>query len=115
MSRQEPTLNAKIVFLTDARAISYAETCLGIIEYYKLGEIVGEPTAGTNGNIARMQVLNDYELVWTAMKVLKQDGSQHHGVGINPTVTLLRTVQGISEGRDEQVEKAISIIHNNLR
>ena len=112
---QEPTLNAKIVFLTDAREISYAETCLGIIEYYKLGEIVGEPTAGTNGNIARMQVLNDYELVWTAMKVLNQEGSQHHGVGINPTVTLLRTVQGISEGRDEQVEKAISIIHNNLR
>ncbi len=39
------------IFLTDGRAISYAETVMGIVEAYKLGEILGGPTAGTNGNV----------------------------------------------------------------
>jgi hypothetical protein len=42
---------AKIAFLTDGRAICYAETYIGMIEHYKLAEIVGGPTAGTNGNV----------------------------------------------------------------
>src|SRR5262249_1068943 len=41
-----PRFKARIAFLTDGGAISYAETCMGIVEHYGLGEIVGEPTAG---------------------------------------------------------------------
>ena len=44
-------LTAKIAFLTDGRAISYAESIMGIVEHYKMGEIVGSTTAGTNGNV----------------------------------------------------------------
>jgi hypothetical protein len=40
----------KMAFLTDGRAISGAETYMGIIEHYKLGAIIGE-AAGTNGNV----------------------------------------------------------------
>lgn len=42
-----PHFRGRIVFLTDARAISYAGTVAGIVEHYGLGEIVGQPTAGT--------------------------------------------------------------------
>ncbi|MBL8223267.1 MAG: hypothetical protein JNL62_28795, partial [Bryobacterales bacterium] len=41
----KPYLPAPRVFLIDGRAISYAETVMGIVEHFKLGEIVGEPTA----------------------------------------------------------------------
>jgi C-terminal processing protease CtpA/Prc len=44
------------------------------------------------------------------MKVLKHDGSQHHGVGIKPTVSVSRTIRGVAEGRDEQLEKAIEVV-----
>ncbi|HVE69778.1 MAG TPA: hypothetical protein VNI54_00310 [Thermoanaerobaculia bacterium] len=47
----QPRLPKNIAFLTDGRAISYAESWMGIIEAYKLAHIVGETTAGTNGNI----------------------------------------------------------------
>jgi hypothetical protein len=47
---------------------------------------------------------------WTGMKVLKQDGSRHHGVGIVPTVPALRTLRGVAEGRDEQLERAIEVV-----
>jgi C-terminal processing protease CtpA/Prc len=46
-----PNLSARRVFLTDASAISPAETVMEMVKYYRLAEIVGGPTAGTNGNI----------------------------------------------------------------
>jgi len=105
-----PRLKAKLAFLTDGRAISYAESYMGIIEAYKLAEIVGEPTAGTNGNVNPFTLPGNYTIVWTGMKVLKHDGSQHHGIGIQPTVPVSRTIKGVREKRDEQLERAIEVV-----
>ena len=44
------------------------------------------------------------------MKVLKHDGSRHHGVGILPTVPISRTIRGIREGRDELLDRAVAIV-----
>lgn len=105
----QPHITGKRVFITDGRAISYAESCMGIIEAYKLGEIVGEPTAGTNGNVNIIDLMGGYSIPFTGMKVLKHDGSRHHGVGILPTVPMTRTIEGIGAGRDELLEKAIEV------
>ncbi|MBE9045814.1 hypothetical protein IQ255_15615 [Pleurocapsales cyanobacterium LEGE 10410] len=107
---RQPRLEAKVAFMTNGSAISYAETYLGIIEHYRLAEIVGQPTAGTNGNVNELILPGDYKIWWTGMKVLKHDGSRHHGVGILPTVPLERTIQGVAEGRDEFLERAIEIV-----
>jgi C-terminal processing protease CtpA/Prc len=108
-----PRLKAKVAFLTDGGAISYAESIMGIVEYYKLGEIVGEPTAGTNGNVNPLELPGGYSIAWTGMKVLKHDGSRHHGVGIRPTVPVSRTVRGVAEGRDEVLQKAIEVVQRS--
>ncbi|MFL6231764.1 MAG: S41 family peptidase [Thermoanaerobaculia bacterium] len=105
-----PRLKGKIAFITDGRAISYAESYLGIVEAYHMGEIVGAPTAGTNGNVNPFVLPGGYRVVWTGMKVTKHDGSRHHGVGIQPTVPVSRTVKGVAEGRDELLEKAIEVV-----
>ena len=107
---QRPKWSAKAAFITDGRAISYAETYLGIIEHYKLAAIVGSPTAGTNGNVNPITLPGGYGISWTGMKVLKHDGSRHHGVGIQPTVPVSRTIQGIAAGKDELLEKAIEAV-----
>jgi C-terminal processing protease CtpA/Prc len=107
---REPRLQGKIVLLTDARAISYAESLMGIIEHYQLAEIVGETTAGANGNINYSTLPGDYQMVFTGMKVLKHDQSQHHLIGIQPTVPVSQTRQGIAEGRDEYLEIALDLI-----
>ncbi len=105
-----PRFPGKIAFITDGRAISYAESYMGIVEAYHLGEIVGGPTAGTNGNINPFTLPGGYRVVWTGMKVTKHDGSRHHGVGIQPTVPVVRTIQGVAAGRDELLEKAIEVV-----
>ena len=105
---KEPYLAAKKIFLTNGSAISYAESTMGIVENYKLGEILGEATAGTNGNVNPVTLPGGYTLAWTGMKVLKHDGSQHHGVGIRPTIPLARTQAGVAAGKDELLDRAVA-------
>lgn len=105
-----PRLTAKLAFITDGRAISYAESCLGIVEAYHLGAIVGGPTAGTNGDINFFTLPGGFHVRFTGMQVLKQDGSRHHGVGVKPTIPVSRTLRGVTEGRDELLERAISVV-----
>ena len=105
-----PRFKGKVAFVTDGRAISYAETYMGIIENYKLAEIVGGPTAGTNGNVNPFDLPGGYSVIWTGMRVLKHDGSRHHGVGIQPTVPVSRTLQGVIAGRDELLERAVAVV-----
>lgn len=105
-----PRIRARMAFLIDGSAISAAETFLGIVEYYRLAELVGEPTAGTNGDVATQRLPGGYVVTFTGMQVLKHDGSRHHGVGILPTVPVSPTLAGVQAGRDEQLEKAIEVV-----
>jgi len=104
-----PALTAKIVFIINSKAISYAESYLSFIEGYKLATLVGQPSAGTNGDINPFELPGRYTISWTGMRVVKHDGSQQHGVGIIPHVLVERTIKGIREGRDEFLEQALEI------
>ncbi|TCD12846.1 peptidase S41 [Pedobacter frigidisoli] len=108
LKAKSPHLNAKIFFLIDGRAISYAESYMSFIEHYKLATIIGQPTAGTNGNVNSLSLPGGYSMWFTGMKVLKHNGSQHHGVGIIPNIYVEQTIKGITEGRDEILERAIA-------
>jgi C-terminal processing protease CtpA/Prc len=109
MQPSKPYLKAKRAILTDGSAISYAESTMGIIEHYKLAEIVGSTTAGTNGNANTFWLPGGYAVNFTGMKVLKHDGSQHHGIGIRPTIPVERSRAGVAAGRDEVLERALSL------
>ena len=106
----KPRFAAPTAFITDGRAISYAETIMGIVENFKLGAIVGGPTAGTNGNVNPFKLPGGFTLTWTGMKVLKHDGSQHHGIGIRPTIPASRTRQGVAEEKDELLLRALQAV-----
>ena len=112
LQAKSPHLDAKVVFMINGRAISYAESYMGLIDHYNLATIIGEPTAGTNGNVNPFILPGGYSIGWTGMKVLKHDGSQHHGVGIIPDIPVSKTIEGIRQGRDEYLEKAIEIIES---
>lgn len=113
LTPQEPRFRGEIAFLTDAHAISYAESVMGIVEHYRLGEIVGQPTAGANGNVNPFTLPGGYSVQWTGMRVVKHDASQHHLIGVRPTVLVERTLKGVSTGRDEELEKALEVIEQS--
>ena len=103
----QPRITGKIAFITGGGAISYAESTMGIVEQFKLGEIVGGTSAGTNGNVNPFTVMSTYSVAYTGMLVRKRDGSPHHGVGIKPTIPVPRTMRGVTEGRDEALDRAV--------
>jgi C-terminal processing protease CtpA/Prc len=109
----EPHIGGRVVFLTDGRAISYAESFLSFVEHYRLAEIVGQPTAGTNGNVNVLSLPGGYQVPWTGMRVVKHDGSRHHLVGILPTIPATRTIAGVRQGRDELLERGLAVVGGN--
>ncbi|MBN2082551.1 hypothetical protein JW859_10155, partial [bacterium] len=107
---QEPLITAKLVVIVDASTQSYLECIAEFFEAYKLGAIVGEASSGSNGNVNPFELPGGYTVHYTGMVVLKNDGSQHHGVGIQPTVPVDRTIAGIAAGRDEYLEAALEAV-----
>jgi hypothetical protein len=106
---EAPRFPARLVLLTGGGSISYAESWAGTFEGEGLGPIVGGATAGTNGNINRLWLPGGYQVVFTGMRVTKQDGSRHHGVGIVPTVPVAPTLAGVRAGRDEVLERGAAL------
>lgn len=98
------------MFVIDRRAISAAETFLAFVAHYKLGILIGEATAGTNGNTNRVLLPGGFRVHWTGMKVLDQDGGQHHVIGVVPNISIKRTIGAVAQGRDEALEEGIRIL-----
>lgn len=104
-----PQLAARRVFLTDGRAISYAESVMGYVKDRKLATIIGGPTAGTNGNIVTFPTPGGFAITFTGMRVTGHDGrAQHHMVGIAPDIRLDPTLAGVRARRDELLERALA-------
>lgn len=105
-----PRLTESIVFITDARAMSRPESVLAIVAHHRLGAIVGEPTAGTTGDVTTMRTLTGHSITFTGMEVRNHDGSRFHGVGVQPTHPVSPTIDGVRAGRDEQLEAALELV-----
>jgi len=108
----KPHLNAKIIFLIDGGDYSWAESYISIIEHYKLATLVGQPTAGTNGDVDYLNLPGGYTISYSGLKIVKLDGSQHQGVGTKPDIYVEKTIKGVRENRDEFLEKALEIAGN---
>ena len=65
-------------------------------------------TAGTNGSVNTVTLPAGYRLFWTGLKVIKDDETPHHGIGILPTIPVSPTREGVAAGRDEVLERAVA-------
>lgn len=107
-------IRAKVFLLISPRSISYAESVIGHFKHYQLATIIGQPTAGANGNVARVNLPGGYTVGWTEMLVKQQNGEPLFGIGFAPDIPVNRTIKGIRENRDEVMERALSESHNYL-
>lgn len=84
---RSPRVSLPATFLCDAGTFSWGETILLIVRHYRLGKIVGEPTAGTTGDLTRFE-LPIFPFSMTGMKMTGMDGEPHHAVGIIPDIVV---------------------------
>lgn len=106
-----PQITGQRIFLTDGRAISYAESVMGYVRDYKLGTIIGGTTAGANGNVAGFSVPGGFSIMFTGMRVTRHDGrSAYHTSGVAPDIPMVPTIEGIRAGRDELLARALDAL-----
>jgi C-terminal processing protease CtpA/Prc len=110
ISPRVPAIAARAVFLVDGRSASACETILQIVRDNKLGLIVGERSAGTNGNSVAFETFGRMTIRFTGMRVLSKDGTVTQGIGIEPDVAARPTVAGLIAGRDEVLEAAVRVV-----
>lgn len=108
---QRPRLTDNIVFLINGNnAVSYAESILGIVEGYSIGERVGSNTAGANGDVIQADLPGGFWTTWSGLRVTKFDDSPLFKVGVNPTIFVERTLEGVSQNRDELLERGFDVV-----
>jgi len=108
-----PYFHGKIIFLSDACAVSQSESILGYVKGLKLGTIIGKPTAGTNGDVQTINLFDDLRFFFTGSKVTNADGSKSHYKGIIPDIKVISSVPGLKGGYDEVLEKALEFAKEN--
>jgi hypothetical protein len=107
-----PHFRGRVAFIIEPGCVSYGETCMAMIAGYKLATLVGEATAGCNGNANFIELPAGFRVMWTGMDVRRRDRTSFYGVGFGPDVPVTRTLRGIKEGRDEYLEAAIAFLEN---
>ena len=105
-----PGLPGKVVFLAGGASASQAESWLAMVKEYNLAQIVGERTAGANGQYAVLSLPCGMTMTFTAMRVRNYDGTPFNGVGVAPDQVVKTTRKGLIADRDEPLEKALAIL-----
>ena len=102
-------IDKPLVFLSNEKTISFGESFIEMMKYYKVGTIVGMPTAGCNGDVTRFQ-MPAATFFMTYNKFLNRDGSQHHAVGVLPDVFSGMKIIDIQRNIDTQLETAKKLL-----
>jgi hypothetical protein len=106
----EPHIRGRVAFLIGPDVISYGESIAALVEHYRLGELVGAATAGTNGDIASISTPSGCHVSFTGMRVTKPGGAPLHLTGVQPTIAVSPTLAGLRAGKDEVLDRAIAAV-----
>jgi len=73
--------------------------------------VIGSTTAGADGNVSSIVLPGQINTFISGIGVYYPDGKETQRVGIVSDIEVKPTIKGIREGRDELLEKALSIIN----
>ncbi len=102
----------QVVILVNERTMSSAEFHAMMLKTVPQALIVGGTTAGADGNISSMNLPGGITTYMSGIGVYYPDGGQTQRIGIVPDIRVEPSIEGIKEGRDEVLEKALELIRN---
>ena len=100
----------EIVVLTNEMSLSNAEYTVMSLQNAENVTVMGEETIGADGNVARLPLPGNIELLFTSLGVHTTEMGQTQRVGLPPDIEVHPTIEGIKEGRDELLEAAVAYI-----
>ena len=100
----------KLVVLVNEETLSLAELTAMAFRAGDNSVIIGSQTQGADGNVSLIPLPGGIKAGISGIGVYYPDGKGTQRVGIVPDIEVKPTIQGIREGRDELLEKAIELI-----
>ena len=97
----------KIAILINEESQSHAEFCTMMYRTLPNSIVIGNTTAGADGNVVGIQLPGGVNSYFSGIGIYYPDGTETQRVGIIPDIYVWPTVQGIRDGRDEILEKAL--------
>ena len=105
-----PPYGGKLVLLMDETTQSQPEFTIMALRQAPNSVVVGSPSIGSDGNVVKLTLPGTVEFYFTGLGVFTPEGEQTQRVGLKPDIVCYPTVEGLRNGRDELVEKAVEII-----
>lgn len=101
----------KIVLLIDEQSMSQPEYTAMAFKVAPEAILIGSPTRGADGNISGIPLVGKAYTYISGLGIYYPDGSQTQRIGIIPDIEVKPTIEGIKEGIDEVLERAIEYIN----
>jgi C-terminal processing protease CtpA/Prc len=106
-----PAWDGPIALLTGPHAVSAAENFMQmLVGAHRPSFVVGQRSAGTNGNITAVQLPGGFAFSYTGMQLLNPDGSRFHGIGILPDIEVPVTPADLHNGVDRDLLTAADLL-----
>ena len=109
--RKEMFISVPVYVLIDYNTISASERDLISLKESGRATFIGSNTAGAAGSICKTKITDDIILRYSTGKKVGLDDNpmSYQSVGFAPDIYAYSSPQGIAEGRDEVLEKAIEV------
>jgi C-terminal processing protease CtpA/Prc len=105
----------KVIVLVNEISQSQAEYTAMAFKAGDRTTIIGSTTAGADGNVSSISLPGGMRTAISGIGVYYPDGTETQRVGIVPDIEVKPTIEGIKDGRDELMEKAIELIQKSIR
>jgi len=114
-SMKFPTYKGKTVMLIDERTVSQAEHTGLFFESANGTKFIGSQTAGANGDVTNFKIPGNITLFFSGHDVRHIDGRQLQKIGLVPDLAIKPSIEGIRNGKDEVLEKAIEYVERIIK
>jgi C-terminal processing protease CtpA/Prc len=108
--KSENYFQGKLVVLVNEATISQAEYTAMAFRAGDNTVIIGSQTQGADGNVSLIPLPGGLKAGISGIGVYYPDGRGTQRIGIVPDIEVKPTIQGVREGRDELLEKAIELL-----
>ncbi|MET7258018.1 S41 family peptidase [Dyadobacter fermentans] len=101
----------KVIVIVNENSVSLSEYTTMALAAAPNVTVIGSTTAGADGDISHIVLPGGLRTSISGIGVYYPDGRETQQIGIVPQVEVKPTIQGIADGRDEPLEKALQLIH----
>ncbi|MEK4350975.1 S41 family peptidase [Paenibacillus sp. FSL R5-0475] len=100
----------KVVILINEHTASQGEFTTMSLRNTDNSIVLGRPSAGTDGDIRIIMLPGKIKTAISGLGIFNPDKNPTQRIGLQPDIRLDPTIEGIMEGRDEYIERAVELI-----